>query len=75
MYVVIVKIHTIEVFMLVVDGVLYNESRSTLAALLALAPPAAAARRRLVVVGRAFSRVSPALLPRFASLGQAAGRG
>ena len=32
-----------------------------------------AARRRLVVVGRAFSRVSPALLPRFASLGQAAG--
>ena len=48
-YVVIVKIHTIEVFMLVVDGVLYNESRSTLAALLALA-----------VVGRAFSRVSPA---------------
>ena len=51
---------TIEVFMLVVDGVLYNESRSTLAALLAL------------VVGRAFSRVSPALLPRFASLGQAA---
>ena len=64
MYVVIVKIHTIEVFMLVVDGVLYNESRSTLAALLALA-----------VVGRVFSRVSPALLPRFASLGQAAGRG
>ena len=53
---------TIEVFMLVVDGVLYNESRSTLAALLAL----------VVVVGRAFSRVSPALLPRFASLGQAA---
>ena len=50
MYVVIVKIHTIEVFMLVVDGVLYNESRSTLAALLAL----------VVVVGRAFSRVSPA---------------
>ena len=49
MYVVIVKIHTIEVFMLVVDGVLYNESRSTLAAQLALA-----------VVGRAFSRVSPA---------------
>ncbi len=47
--------------MLVVDGVLYNESRSTLAALLAL-----------VVVGRAFSRVSPALLARFASLGQAA---
>lgn len=65
MYVVIVKIHTIEVFMLVVDGVLYNESRSTLAALLAL----------VVVDGRAFSRVSPALLPRFASLGQAAGRG
>ena len=49
MYVVIVKIHTIEVFMLVVDGVLYNESRSTLAALLAL-----------VVVGRAFYSVSPA---------------
>ena len=67
------QIHTIEVFMLVVDGVLYNESRSTLAALLALAPPAA--RRRLVVVGRAFSRVSPALLPRFASLGQAVGHG
>ena len=64
MYVVIVKIHTIEVFMLVVDGVLYNESRSTLAAQLALA-----------VVGRAFSRVSPALLPRLASLGQAVGRG
>ena len=57
-----------ELLVPVVDGVLYNESRSTLAA------PRRSPLARYTV-GRAFSRVSPALLPRFASLGQAAGRG
>ena len=71
------KIHTIEVFMLVVDGVLYNESRSTLAAQLALAVVGRAFSRRLpsAIARRRVAAVLTEVVPRFASLGQAVGRG